>query len=54
MPNLMAGGAEFVTASLVSDNYFSVLGVAAARCLLPMFLLFELRAFEPMVALRYE
>ena len=31
MPSLMAGGAEYVTASLVSDNYFSVLGVDAAR-----------------------
>ena len=31
MPSLMAGGAEYVTASLVSDNYFSVLGVGAAR-----------------------
>src|SRR5579863_267528 len=31
MPSLMAGGAEYVTASLVSGNYFSVLGVGAAR-----------------------
>ena len=31
MPSLMAGGAEYVTASLVSDNYFSVLGVGAVR-----------------------
>ncbi len=31
MPSRMAGGAEFVTASVVSDNYFSVLGVGAAR-----------------------
>jgi predicted permease len=31
MPSLMAGGAEYVTASLISDNYFSVLGVGGAR-----------------------
>ena len=31
LPSLMAGGAEYVTVSLVSDNYFSVLGVDAAR-----------------------
>jgi predicted permease len=31
LPSLMAGGAEYVTVSLVSDNYFSVLGVGAAR-----------------------
>lgn len=31
MPKRMAGGAEFVTASIVSDNYFSVLGIEAAR-----------------------
>lgn len=31
MPSLMAGGAEYVTISLVSDNYFSVLGIGAAR-----------------------
>ena len=31
LPSLMAGGAEFVTASIVSDNYFSILGVSAVR-----------------------
>jgi predicted permease len=31
LPSLMSGGAEFVTASIVSDNYFSVLGVSAVR-----------------------
>jgi hypothetical protein len=31
MPRLMAGGAEFVTTSIVSDNYFSVLGVSPVR-----------------------
>jgi predicted permease len=31
MPSLMSGGAEFATAALVSDNYFSVLGAGAAR-----------------------
>ena len=31
MPKLVAGGAEFVPVSIVSENYFSVLGVGAAR-----------------------
>ncbi len=31
LPSLMSGGAEFVTASIVSDNYFSVLGENAVR-----------------------
>ncbi len=31
LPSVMSGGAEFVTASIVSDNYFSVLGVKAVR-----------------------
>ena len=31
LPSLIGGGAEFVTASLVSDDYFSVLGVGALR-----------------------
>ena len=31
LPSLVSGGAEFVTASIVSDNYFSVLGVNAVR-----------------------
>jgi hypothetical protein len=30
-PRLMAGGAEFVRAAIVSENYFSVLGVDAIR-----------------------
>ena len=31
LPGVVSGGAEFVTASIVSDNYFSVLGVKAVR-----------------------
>ena len=31
LPNLMAGGAEFIPVSIVSENYFSVLGVSAER-----------------------
>src|SRR5579871_3563349 len=31
MPNVMSGGAEFVTTMVVSDNYFSVLGVGPMR-----------------------
>src|SRR5580704_15375806 len=31
LPSVVSGGAEFVTASIVSDNYFSVLGVKAVR-----------------------
>lgn len=31
LPSLMSGGTEFVTASVVSDNYFSVLGVNPIR-----------------------
>jgi predicted permease len=31
LPTLMSGGAEFGTASIVSDNYFSVLGENAVR-----------------------
>jgi macrolide transport system ATP-binding/permease protein len=31
LPRLIGGGAEFVTTSIVSDNYFSVLGVGASR-----------------------
>ncbi len=31
LPSLMAGGAEFVPVSIVSENYFSVLGIGAAR-----------------------
>jgi macrolide transport system ATP-binding/permease protein len=31
LPSLMSGGAEFVTASIVSDNYFSVLGENVVR-----------------------
>ena len=31
LPSVISGGAEFVTASIVSDNYFSVLGVNAVR-----------------------
>ena len=31
LPNLMAGGAEFVPVSIESENYFSVLGVGATR-----------------------
>jgi predicted permease len=31
LPSVMSGGAEFVTASIVSDNYFTVLGVNAVR-----------------------
>src|SRR5579862_2681665 len=31
LPRLIGGGAEFVATSLVSDNYFSVLGVGAWR-----------------------
>ena len=30
-PSLMAGGAEFVSAAIVSENYFSVLGTSAVR-----------------------
>ena len=31
LPSLVAGGAELATSSIVSDNYFSVLGVEAVR-----------------------
>lgn len=31
MPSVMSGGAEFVTTSVVSDNYFSVLGINPVR-----------------------
>src|SRR5579863_7788041 len=31
MPSVMSGGAQFVTVSLVSDNYFSVLGANSIR-----------------------
>jgi predicted permease len=31
MPSMMNGGTEFVTVSIVSDNYFEVLGIGPAR-----------------------
>jgi len=31
LPRLIGGGAEFVTTALVSDNYFSILGVGVLR-----------------------